>query len=155
MGKLVATFSDAQQAEQAMSELHRQGFEDKEISLITKDHRKESERGQGGHHDTVTDGTGWGAGIGAGAGLLASAGLLAIPGIGPILALGPLAATLSGAAVGGLTGAFVDWGMPAKEGEHLQKEVQEGRAVILVDAPDSRKAEDILRKDAQELKIIS
>jgi uncharacterized membrane protein len=80
---------------------------------------------------------------------------LIIPGIGPLLAAGPLAATLSGAAIGGLAGAFVDWGIPKSESEHLQKEVQEGKAVILVHAPDINKAKHILEQHAEEVKVLA
>jgi uncharacterized membrane protein len=149
MAKVLATFQDPHRAEQAVDALEKAGFSDQQISLVAKDHR------QGGRGDNLADGTAWGAGIGAGAGLLASAGLLAIPGIGPILAAGPLAAALTGATVGGLTGAFVDWGVPEQEGKHLEKEVEEGRAVVLVDAAQkAQKAEEILRRFGQEVQTL-
>ncbi|MCL8208971.1 MAG: hypothetical protein K6V97_13015 [Actinomycetia bacterium] len=116
MGKVVATFEDARAAEEAIHALKEQGFKDNEISLISKDPRREV--GAGERHN-LTTGTTVGAGVGAGATLLAAAGTLAIPGIGPILALGPLAAGLTGAAAGGLLGALVDWGIPRAEGQHL------------------------------------
>jgi uncharacterized membrane protein len=144
MAKVVATFRDADQAERAVHALKQAGFSEHDVSLVSKDPRETSRPGQ--PRDSVADGTAWGAGIGAGATLLASAGLLVIPGIGPLLALGPLAAGLTGAAAGGLVGAFVDWGLPAAESEHLEREVKEGRAVVLVDAGDRREqAERILR----------
>jgi uncharacterized membrane protein len=146
VGKIVATFETADQAERAVDSLERKGFTDKEISLVTK----RDERGE-----NLSDGTAWGAGVGAGAGLLASAGLLAVPGIGPLLAAGPLAAALGGATVGGLTGAFVDWGVPDQEGRHLETEVKEGRAVVLVKSDRSEDAEQILRREgAKEVKSL-
>lgn len=153
MGKVIATFQDAERAERAVHALKEAGIEDHDISLVSKDTRKNGAPAGGEHHD-LTSGTTWGAGIGAGTALLATAGLIAIPGIGPILALGPLAAGLTGAAAGGMVGAFVDWGMPKAEGEHLQKEVQEGRAVILVATNDEQKVEGILKKHAHEVKIL-
>jgi uncharacterized membrane protein len=151
MAKLVATFANTETAERAIEALKRAGYEDKEISLVSKDERESRQGGEGGRakgqtRDSVADGTAWGAGIGAGATLLASAGLLVIPGIGPLLALGPLAAGLTGAAAGGLVGAFVDWGIPAGESEHLEKEVKEGRAVLLIDARQRDDAEKLLRR---------
>jgi uncharacterized membrane protein len=147
MGKIVATFRDPERAERAVDALEEKGFTDREISLVTKD--------RGRRRENLADGTTWGAGIGAGAGLLASAGLLAIPGIGPLLAAGPLAATLGGATVGGLTGAFVDWGVPDQEGRHLETEVKEGRAVVLVQSERARDAEEVLRREgADELKAL-
>ncbi|MBX5466373.1 MAG: DUF1269 domain-containing protein [Firmicutes bacterium] len=149
MGKVLATFQDPARAEEAVHALEEAGFTDREISLVSKDHRRQTKG------DSLADGTAWGAGIGAGAGLLASAGLLAIPGIGPILAAGPLAAALTGATVGGLTGAFMDWGVPEAEGRHLQREVEEGRAVVLVDAgPRAERAESILRRYGQEVQAL-
>ncbi len=153
MGKVIATFRNIDTAERAADELRRAGFSEKEISLVAKEHKDRHQGRMEGHN--LTSGTTVGAGIGAGVGLLASAGLLAIPGIGPILAAGPLAATLSGAAMGGLTGAFVDWGIPKKESEHLQREVQEGKAVILVESPRADKAKDILDRHAEEVKMLA
>ena len=150
MGKVIATFRNADEAERAADELRKAGFSEKEISMVAKDERTHKTE-----MHNLTSGTATGAGIGAGIGLMASAGLLAIPGIGPILAAGPLAATLSGAALGGLTGAFVDWGIPKAESEHLQKEVQEGKAVILVQADDVTKAKHILERHAQEVKTLA
>jgi uncharacterized membrane protein len=148
VAKLVATFKDADQAERAVEALEEKGFSEREISLVTKDTR----RRQG---ENLSNGAAWGAGIGAGAGLLASAGLLAIPGIGPLLAAGPLAASLGGATVGGLTGAFVDWGVPDAEGKHLETEVKEGCAVVLVRSDKASEAEAILRREgADELKAL-
>lgn len=149
MGKVIATFRNSDDAERAAGELRKAGFSEKEISMVAKDaktHKTEMHN--------LTSGTATGAGIGAGVGLLASAGLLAIPGIGPILAAGPIAATLSGAALGGLAGAFVDWGIPKHESEHLQKEVQEGKAVILVHSNETSRAKHILDQHAEEVKVL-
>ena len=147
MPKVVATFHDADAAERAIDTLKRNGFHEQDISMVSRDKRAEEHEHAGKTRDGVQDGTAWGAGIGAGATLLASAGLLVIPGIGPLLALGPLAAGLTGAAAGGLVGAFIDWGIPAGESKHLETEIKEGRAVVLVDAKDPSKAERILRQE--------
>jgi uncharacterized membrane protein len=152
MGKVVATFKDVEAAEAAVHALKQQGFEDREISLVSKDHRDREAKG-GARHNLTTGAT-VGAGVGAGTALLAAAGTLAIPGIGPILALGPLAAGLTGAAAGGLLGAFVDWGIPRAESQHLEKEVAEGRAVVLVDAKNAGKAEEILRRHTEEVRTV-
>jgi uncharacterized membrane protein len=147
VGKIVATFRDRDRAEAAIRELEEKGYTDREISLVTKDRRG---------RENLANGTAWGAGIGAGAGLLASAGLLAIPGIGPLLAAGPLAATLGGATVGGLAGAFVDWGLPDQEGRHLEEEIREGRSVVLIRSDHAEEAKEILRRrGADELDVVS
>jgi hypothetical protein len=160
VGKVIARFQDADKAERALEDLKREGFDEKDVSLVAKDRRTgkvEQTHGaarQGGHHDTVWDGTAIGAGVGAGAGLLATAGLLVIPGIGPILALGPLAATLGMGAAGGLAGAFMDWGIPSQEGHRLQQDVERGEAVVLVDSPKSDRAADILKRHTQHVQVI-
>jgi len=113
---VVATFDSADRAEKAVDKLREDGFRENEISIVARDERRKGDRdsrsydplsdvtatGLAVDDSRVTGGATTGAAIGAGAGLLASAGALAIPGIGPILAAGPLAATLSGAATGGL-----------------------------------------------------
>lgn len=153
LGKIVATFGDVQSADRAVQALEQEGFKDQEISVVAKDNQNRAH--PPGQEQDLSRGTTIGAGVGLGAGLLASAGLLAVPGIGPLLAAGPLAAALGGAAIGGLSGALVDWGIPDQESQRLQKEVQEGRAVILMNTPDTQKAEKILRSHAQEVKALS
>lgn len=150
MGKVIATFRSADDADRATDELKRAGFNEKDISLVAKDDRTNRTESH-----NLTSGATMGAGIGAGVGLLASAGLLAIPGIGPILAAGPLAAALSGAALGGLAGAFMDWGIPKQESERLQREVQEGKAVVLVHSDRADKAKEILERHADEVKMLA
>ena len=67
-------------------------------------------------------------------GLLVSLGALAIPGIGPILAAGPLLITLGGlgmgAAVGGLTGALVGFGIPEHHARRFESLVKSGHVLV-------------------------
>ena len=142
---VIGVFGSEHQAEGAVSELRHEGFPDNEISVIGKDSGKHGgQGGQGGEH--VGDGATWGAGIGGAAGLLATAGVLAIPGFGPILALGPLAATLTAAAGGGIAGALVDYGIPEQQGKHYEKDVKEGKfLVVLKTAHDAQKAQRCLK----------
>ena len=159
MGKVIGRFQDADKAERAVADLKREGFSDRDVSLVAKDPRTgkiekhTADQGDRGH-DSLWDGTAIGAGVGAGAGLLATAGLLVIPGIGPILALGPLAATLGMGAAGGLAGAFIDWGVPANEGHRLQQDVERGEAIVLVDSPKSDRAADILRRHTDHVQVV-
>jgi uncharacterized membrane protein len=135
MGKqtLVGVFEDHQAADRVVQELEHRGVPDKEISVVAKHNGKE----QGGHptghgtHD-LSSGIGWGAAGGGALGLLASAGALAVPGIGPILAMGPLAATLTGAAAGGLVGGLMDYGIPKRESEQLEQGVKAGGVLVAV-----------------------
>lgn len=130
---LVAAFQNADRAHEAVRQLEAQGFSDKDVSLITPGD-KNAKGGNGGQQDSVMDGTAWGAGVGGAAGLLAAAGLIAIPGIGPLVAAGPLAAALTGATAGGLTGAFVDIGIPAASGKRYEDELRHGHSVVTVEA---------------------
>lgn len=141
---VIAAFNDRHAAENAADKLHQIGFSKDEVSLVAK-----GEEGEGhGHGDQdgfdaskLTSGTSWGAGIGGAAGLLAAAGIIAIPGIGPILAIGPIAATLTGAATGGVAGALTDWGLPQAVGKKYEADVKAGQAVVAVDCKDDVFAE--------------
>jgi uncharacterized membrane protein len=143
---VVAVFRSEHQAKQAVDQLRSHGFADNEISVIGKDHRRQSDHGGGMGGQSLSEGGAWGAGIGGAAGLLASAGALAIPGIGPILAMGPLAATLTGAAAGGLTGGLVDFGIPEGESRQLERKVKEGEFLTVIKTSrDANEAQRILQ----------
>lgn len=146
MKHVVAVFEDRRKGEEAVESLTRQGFTDKELSLLTKG--SEGDR-KGPSHDLgdLTSGASWGAGVGGAAGILASAGLIAIPGVGPILAAGPLAAALTGAATGTVAGALMDYGIPKGAGERYEKDIRAGRAVVVADCRD----DDRVRKARQTI----
>ena len=144
MKTLISTFSDRQQAERAVDELRRKGFE-REISILTKD----SESRSRDHDDMrrgndLTSGIAGGGIIGGLAGLAIGAGALAIPGIGPLIAAGPIAGALSGAATGGIAGGLIDWGIPADRGKYYEDKIKEGRVLVSVQADDKK------IKDAEE-----
>ncbi|MDD4263413.1 MAG: hypothetical protein PHI65_02820, partial [Firmicutes bacterium] len=97
-----------------------------------------------------------GGAIGGVAGLLAGAGLLAIPGIGPLVALGPLAATLGGAATGGVAGGLVDMGIPEDRGQYYENEVRSGRFLVMVQTDGDRveqAAETMRRTGAKDVEV--
>ncbi len=140
---VIGVFSSHDQAEQAVSELRREGFEDNEISLVARDQRGEARGRDGGDRSGLGDqdlseGVATGGAIGGVGGLLASAGALAVPGIGPVLALGPLAAALSGAVAGGVAGGLVDWGVPEERGRQYEEEVRQGRILAAIRTTDKR-----------------
>ncbi len=130
---VVGAFDDHHSADTVVKELERNGVPNKEISVVAKKDGKTEQGHPSGHgtHD-LSSGIGWGAAGGGAVGLLASAGALAIPGIGPILAMGPLAATLTGAAAGGLVGGLMDYGIPKQESEQLERQVQHGAVLVSV-----------------------
>lgn len=131
---VVGSFADHDEADTVVHDLEQHGVSDKKISVIARDAKGHTEKGHPTGHGThdLSSGIGWGAATGGTVGLLASAGALAIPGIGPILAMGPLAATLTGAAAGGLVGGLMDYGIPRQESEKLEKSVKEGRVLVMV-----------------------
>ncbi|NMP21845.1 hypothetical protein [Sulfobacillus harzensis] len=145
---VVGSFSDQHAADTVVHELEHNGVDDKKISVIAR-HDGHTEKGHPTGHGThdLSSGIGWGAATGGAVGLLASAGALAIPGVGPILAMGPLAATLSGAAAGGLVGGLMDYGIPKGESEHLEQDVKHGNVLVMVqtDEPEVEKAQRLFK----------
>lgn len=144
---VVGAFQNTARAREAVRQLEAQGFTDREVSLVGPDDKgrnahdgRDGHDGHDGHmrQDPVSDGATWGAGIGGAAGLLAAAGVVAIPGIGPILAAGPLATALTGAAAGGIGGAFMDAGIPAASSKRYEDEIKRGHAVVTVKAEDNK-----------------
>ncbi|MCY0879819.1 MAG: DUF1269 domain-containing protein [Firmicutes bacterium] len=130
---VVGAFQDQETADKVVQELEHRGVSDKKISVVSRHHGRTEEGHPTGHGThNLSSGIGWGAAAGGAVGLLASAGALAIPGIGPILAMGPLAATLTGAATGGLVGALMDYGIPKQESERLEQSVKEGDVLVMV-----------------------
>lgn len=155
---VIGVFRTEGQAEKAVEALRQRGYSDREISIVAKDTGRAGKAAEGarsaegaGTMHNVGQGTSWGAGIGGAAGLLASAGAIAIPGIGPLLALGPLAATLGGAAAGGLAGGLVDYGIPEAEGRQYEERVKRGDILAVVSgAKDVDLASRILRENGAE-----
>ena len=134
---LVAAFQNSDRAREAVRQLEAKGFSDKDVSMLSPGDR-DAKAGAGNRQDSIMDGTAWGAGIGGAAGLLAAAGAIAIPGIGPLIAAGPLAVALTGATAGGLTGAFVDIGIPAASGKRYEDELRHGHSVVTVQAEGAK-----------------
>src|SRR5262245_29682597 len=108
---VVGVFTDAQQAQQAVQELRRAGFQEDQIGVVAKDKAageiaKASDKGT--HAAT---GAATGAVAGAGVGALWALGIAAgvLPAIGPVIAGGLLASVVAsaagGAVVAGIAGA--------------------------------------------------
>ena len=160
-GRSVAgVFSARAQAENAVQQLESSGFSDENVSLVGRDEsggrstqnarqpsrQAKDQSGTNMSAQQLGNGSAWGAGLGAGAGIMASMGALAIPGIGPLIAMGPLAATLGGAAAGGLAGGLVDLGIPEQAGKEYENDVKTGKFLAVVhDADDVGRAESMLR----------
>lgn len=146
-----AVFDSRAEAERAVTEIRRAGVRDSAISVVTR--RDDSDLKDGGHdhsdHDTKASGTAKGLGIGAGAGGLAGLAALFIPGVGPFIAAGAVAETLGvigsaaatsavvGGAIGGLTGALMDYGLSEDDARYYDKRISEGGVWVAVDTSAS------------------
>ncbi|HBX24049.1 MAG TPA: DUF1269 domain-containing protein [Desulfotomaculum sp.] len=156
MKTVLSTFTDRQQAERAVDELRRKGFE-KEISILARDNEnKGQDQGGMGQGNNLTGGTATGGVIGGLAGLAVGAGALVIPGIGPLIAAGPIAGLLSGAATGGVAGGLIDWGIPNERSKYYEGKVKEGRVLVSVHADDQKindAEESLKRLGAQDVEV--
>jgi uncharacterized membrane protein len=107
---VVAIYESHSQAEEALKELQRSGFDMKKLSIVGKDyHTDEQVVGYYNAGDRMKRWGKTGAFWGGFWGLLFGSALFAIPGIGPVLVAGPLVAWI----VGALEGAVVVGGLSA------------------------------------------
>ncbi len=110
MNSVVAIYETHSQAEEAVKELQKSGFDIKKMSIVGKDyHTDEHVVGYYNAGDRMKYWGKMGAFWGGIWGLLFGAAFFVIPGIGPILVAGPLVAWI----VGALEGAVVVGGLSA------------------------------------------
>ena len=151
---VVGHFPSHAEAERAVLELQKEGFDMKTLSIIGKDFATtEQVRGFLTWEDTARAGAAgggyWGSFVGGLFGILAGAGVLFIPGVAPIIVAGPIAAVLAGwlegtlvggvggVAFGGLGGALAGLGIPKNEVLKYETQIiQAGDFVILVTGSD-------------------
>ena len=107
---VVAIYNSHVEAEQAVSQLKKAGFDMKKLSIVGKDyHTEENVVGYYNAGDRMKYWGKWGAFWGGVWGLLFGAAFFFVPGIGPVLVAGPLAAWI----VAALEGAVVVGGVSA------------------------------------------
>jgi uncharacterized membrane protein len=107
---VVAVYPSHSQAEEALKELQKSGFDMKKLSIVGKDyHSDEQVVGYYNAGDRMKRWGKYGAFWGGFWGLLFGSAFFAIPGIGPVLVAGPLVAWI----VGALEGAVVVGGLSA------------------------------------------
>jgi len=138
----VGVFQDRQQAQQAINDLRKAGFQESQIGVAVRD--GEQMTGAGNVSDdrgsNVAAGAATGTAAGAGVGALWGIGVLAglLPALGPVIAGGTLAALLGSAAIGaaaaGIAGALIGLGIPKDEADYYESEFQSGRTVVTVRA---------------------
>ncbi|OGT57299.1 MAG: permease [Gammaproteobacteria bacterium RIFCSPHIGHO2_12_FULL_63_22] len=107
---VVAVYNTHVEAEEAIKELQKSGFDMRQLSIVGKDYQTEED--VVGYYTTGERMKKWG---GAGAfwgglwGVMVGSAFFLVPGIGPLLAAGPLVASI----VGALEGAVVVGGLSA------------------------------------------
>lgn len=141
---VVGVFETRARAEQAIADLKADGFTDQQIGMVARNAAGEV---VDQHGETLAEeGAVTGAVAGAGAGAIIGAGVLAgvIPVVGPVLAIGALGTVLlnavGGAAIAGLAGALIGWGIPEDDAAYYESEVKAGRFLVTVEA--NGRAED-------------
>jgi len=143
---IVGVFETKARAEKAISDLKAAGFDDDNIGMIHRNSEGKTVKSGAADDTYAEEGAVAGAVAGAAGGALVGAGIMAgvIPVIGPVLALGTLGTILvnaaGGAAIVGLTGALIGWGIPEEDAEYYENEVKSGRYLITVE-PGDREAE--------------
>ncbi|MBD2307723.1 hypothetical protein H6G17_19840 [Chroococcidiopsis sp. FACHB-1243] len=154
----VGIFPNRVQAEQALSQLRDSGFPMQQVSAIAKDAASRdrldntsqtgNQAGEGARAGAIAGGA-----TGGLLGLIEGLAVLAIPGVGPAAAAGAvLANTLVtggiGAAIGGLGGALIGWGIPEEQAKFYQNRVARGDYLIVVEGTPAEihRAEAILNR---------
>jgi len=138
----VGVFEDRCNADRAVAELKNVGFRDDQIGVAMRDteRSKSSIKADAKGETFAEEGAVTGVLTGLGLGALAGLGVLSgmIPVIGPAIAGGTLGVILSnaaaGAAVAGLSGALIGYGIPEEEAEFYHGEFEAGRTIVTVQA---------------------
>jgi uncharacterized protein (TIGR02271 family) len=123
-----------------MAELRKAKFDKDHISMVARNADGKTVRTDGDEETYADEGAVAGAVAGAGVGALVGIGVLSgvIPVIGPVLAAGALGTVLlnaaGGAAIAGIAGALIGWGIPEEEAEFYEGEVKAGRHLVTVEA---------------------
>ncbi|GAB4048942.1 general stress protein [Spirosoma litoris] len=158
----VAVYNDHQQAEEAINELQKAGYDMKKLSIVGQDYH--TEENVIGYYTTGDRMKTWGS-IGAfwGGlwGLLFGSAFFIIPGFGPLLIAGPfvasLVASLEGAiALGGLSAvgaALVGLGIPKNSVLTYEASIKAGKFVLIAHGtPDEvERAKHVLGLKKQEV----
>ena len=153
---VVAVYESHLQAEEALKQLQRSGYDMKRLSIVGKDyHTEEHVVGYYNAGDRMKRWGKTGAFWGGFWGLLMGSAFFAIPGIGPVLVAGPLVAWIVGAlegaaVVGGLgvigAGLF-SVGIPKDSVVEYESAIKADKFVLVAHGtePEIARAQDVLR----------
>ncbi|HEV8002808.1 MAG TPA: general stress protein [Planctomycetaceae bacterium] len=144
---VVGVFKERLEADRAIDDLLTAGFRNDQIGVLSRDAKGKTVDKNSAEKEThMSDGAVTGAVAGAGVGGLIGLGVLAgvVPVLGPAIAAGTLATILTnaagGAAVAGLSGALIGWGIPEEHAKYYDGELKAGRIVVTVHAGDRKQA---------------
>lgn len=142
---VIGILENPTQAQQAVDELLKSGFQRRDVGVISSDLLREAA--------TAASGASRGMAFGALAGMLVGAATMAIPGFGPLLVAGPglalLGGTTLGALAGGIVGALKARGMPEEQANFYAEGVRRGGTLITVNAVNddlAQRAVEILKR---------
>ena len=157
----VGLFSNHQDAESAVKELQKSGFDMKKLSVVGKDYQTEEK--VVGYYNTGDRIAAWGKlGVFWGAmwGLLFGSAFFVIPGLGPVIVGGPMVAWIVGAletavVTGGLTaigGALLSIGIPKDSIIQYETALKSHKFILLINGTvqEVEKAKDILLQNKAE-----
>jgi hypothetical protein len=153
----VAVFDTHDQAENAVKELQKAGFDMKKLSIVGKGYETEDQViGYYNAGDRMKHWGKYGAFWGAIWGLLFGAAFFVIPGVGPVLMAGPLVAALEGAvAVGGLSvigAGLYSIGIPKNSVVRYESALKASKFIVAAHGTgeEVKKARDILATTGSE-----
>lgn len=138
----VGVFDTREAAEKAVADLRAMNFRDEDIGHVWKKKDGEIHRADGsgmtneekGAASGATAGAVGGAALGAAVGAGVLAGI--IPVIGPVFAIGALGTVLlnaaGGAALAGISGALIGWGVSEDEAKYYEGQVAAGKHLVTV-----------------------
>lgn len=160
MRNISGLFKDLDDAHAAIEELHKAGFADEQIGVLTDEEalkqraRRDVSAGAVAKDAATTAAAG--SAVGGLTGLLATLAAISIPGFGPALVAGSLAAPLIGAAggagVGGLVGALLggsaDLHVTQEKAAEYAERIHQGGVLVSVTAegPAGDQAQEIMER---------
>ncbi|MDB5955278.1 DUF1269 domain-containing protein [Ramlibacter sp.] len=160
--KVVAVFADHIQAEAAIRNLQKAGFDMKKLSIIGRDYISEEQvLGYVNSGDRIRFWGKFGALWGALWGVLAGSAMLLLPGAGHIVVLGPVASALLntaggaalGAGAGALGGALSSIGLGRDAVVKYETAVRAGKFAVIAHggADEAATAKRLLRQSAPDV----
>ena len=160
----VAIFNTHVEAEKAVKELQKSGFDMKKLSIVGKDYHTEEQ--VVGYYHTGDRMKYWGklgAFWGGLWGILFGAAFFWIPGIGPLVVAGPLVSAIVGGlegavAIGGLTAlgaGLYSLGIPKDSIINYETSIKSDKFLLVVHGSEDEmaKAEDILKSIGHEVSV--